>query len=240
MIHDAKGGLFTWALDVYIRRKLQSAFRGVWVRGAVPSSEGGLITYFNHSSFWDGFIAQQFTERTGMNGFAMMEEENLAKYRFHTRIGAFGVKRADPKSALSSIRYAREVLRRPKAAVVIFPEGELRAGQGPLLPLQRGVEVLARAANVRSVPIAVRYAFLEHEHPDVLIEVGTPHAPGPLSVFEQGLNETYARVMSARSLEGFTCLLRGRSSVQERWDSVRRLPATSGTSVASSSGAGPR
>jgi 1-acyl-sn-glycerol-3-phosphate acyltransferase len=150
------------------------------------------------------------------------------------------VKRGDPKSGLSSIRYAREVLRRPKAAVVIFPEGELHAGQGPLLPLQRGVEVLARTAGVRSVPIAVRYAFLEHEHPDVLIEVGTPHAPGPLSVFEQGLNETYARVMSARSLDGFTCLLRGRSSVQERWDSVRRLPATGGTSVASSSGAGPR
>jgi 1-acyl-sn-glycerol-3-phosphate acyltransferase len=225
VIRDAKGGLFTWVLDLYIRRKLQSAFRGVWVRGAVPSSEGGLITYLNHSSFWDGFVAQQLTERTGMNGFAMMEEENLAKYRFHTRIGAFGVRRGDPRSALASIRYAREVLRRPKAAVVIFPEGELRAGQGALGPLQRGVEVLARAANVRSVPVAVRYAFLEHEHPDVLIEFGTPHAPGPLARFEQGLSETYASVMSARSLEGFTCLLKGRSSVQERWDSFRRLPA---------------
>ncbi len=234
MIRDQKGGLFTWLLDRYIHRKLQGAFRGVWVRGAFPSAEGGLIAYFNHSSFWDGFIAQQLTELAGWNGFAMMEEENLAKYRFHTRIGAFGVRRGDAKSAMASIRYAREVLQRPKAALVIFPEGEIHAGQGPLGTLQRGIEVLARASKVRSVPIAVRYAFLEHEHPDVLIEIGTPHAPGPLADFEQGLGETYARVLSARSVEGFRRIVRGRTSVQERWDSVRRLPAASGSSVVTS------
>ncbi len=233
MIRDAKGGPFTWVLDRYIRRKVQRAFRGVWVRGSLPSSEGGLIAYLNHSSFWDGFMAHQLGQIAGWNAFAVMEEENLAKYRFHTRIGALGVRRGDPKSALGFIRYAREVLRRPKAALLIFPEGEIHAGQGPLGPLQRGVELLARTADVRCVPIALRYAFLEHEHPDVLIEVGTPHAPGPLAVFEQGLGEVYARVQSARSLEGFTRAVRGRTSVQERWDSVRRLPAPSGTSLTS-------
>jgi|APLak6261679142_1056127.scaffolds.fasta_scaffold00015_84 1-acyl-sn-glycerol-3-phosphate acyltransferase len=233
MIKDAKGGPFTWVLDRYIRRKVQGAFRGVWRRGSFPSSEGGLIAYLNHSSFWDGFMAHQIGQLAGWNAYAMMEEENLAKYRFHTRIGAFGVHRGDAKSALASIRYAKEVLQRPNAAVFIFPEGEIHAGQGPLGPLQRGVEVIARTAKVRCVPIAVRYAFLEHEHPDVLLEVGTPHAAGPLEIFEQGLAETYSRVMSARSLEGFTRVLAGRSGVQDRWDAVRQLPAhTTATSGA--------
>lgn len=225
MIRDAKGGLLTRALEWYVARKVRGAFRGVWVRGSIPGAEGGLLGYANHSSFWDGFLIHQLGKVAGWDGYALMEEENLAKYRFHARIGAFSVNRKDPRAALPSIRYAREVLARKNAAVVIFPEGELVPGQGPLAPLQRGVEVIARTAKVRCLPIALRYCFLEHEHPDVLIELGTPHAPGPLSHFEENLKRTYERVMSARSTEGFTRVIQGRTSVQERWDTVRRLPA---------------
>lgn len=226
MIRDAKGGLFTSVIDWYIRRKVRSAFRGVWVRGALPSSSSGLIAYLNHSSFWDGFIAHQLGQLASWDTYALMEEENLARYRFHARIGAISVRRRDPRSALETLRYARTVLERPNACLVIFPEGELRPGQGPLGPLSRGVEVLARSSKKLSVPIAVRYAFLEHEHPDVLIEIGTPHAPGPLADFEAGLEAVTQRVMSARSTDGFTLRLAGRTGVQDRWDSVRRLPST--------------
>ena len=230
MIRADKGGLFTGVLDWYIARKVRRAFRGVWVRGTLPGSEGGLLAYLNHSNFWDGFLVHQLAQVAGWNGFAMMDEANLAKYRFHTRIGAFSVRR-DPKSALAMLRYTRELLGQKDGAVFIFPEGQLRAGQGPLGPLQRGVELIARTSGARCLPIAIRYAFLEHEHPDVLIEVGPSHPPGPLSVFEDGLSAAYARVLAALSTEGFTCVIRGRRSVQERWDSVRRLPPSSGTSL---------
>lgn len=221
MIVDAKGGLFTRVLDWYVGRKVRRAFRGLWVRGELPSSSGGLVAYLNHSSFWDGFIAHQLARAAGWNAFAMMEEANLARYRFHARIGAFSVRRGDPRSALETLRYAKTLLGRPDACVVLFPEGELRPGQGPLGPLSRGVEVLARAAGVRCVPIAVRYAFLEHEHPDVLVEVGAVHAPGPLAVFEGALGAAWDRVMAARSTEGFALVVKGRRGVQERWDAAR-------------------
>lgn len=227
MIRDAKGGLSTRVLDWYIGRKVRAAFRGVWARGELPSSEGGLLVYANHSSFWDGFLVHQLARVAGWDAYAMMEEEHLARYRFHTRIGAFSVARGDPRSALASVRYTRTLLARPGAAVFVFPEGELRAGQGPLGPLRRGVEVIARTAGVRCLPIALRYAFLEHEHPDVLVEVGAPHPPGPANVFAERLEAVYARVMAARSTEGFTRLIAGRTSVQQRWDAVRGLPASS-------------
>lgn len=225
MIRDAKGGLFASVIDWYVHRKVKSAFRGLWVRGTLPSSSNGLVAYLNHSSFWDGFITHQLAKLAAWDVYAVMDEENLAKYRFHTRIGAFSIRRGDPRSAVETLRYAKSVLARPNACVVIFPQGEIRAGQGPLGPLSRGVEVLARSSKKLSVPIAIRYAFLEHEHPDVLIEVGTPHAPGDLSTYAQGLQTVYERVMAARSTEGFTLRLRGKSGVQERWDTVRRLPA---------------
>lgn len=226
MIHDAKGGLFGSAIDWYISRKVRRSFRGVWVRGELPSAKDGLIAYLNHSSFWDGFIAHQLGQLAGWDSYAIMEEANLAKYPFHTRIGAFSIRRGDARSAVETLRYAKSVLGRPDACVFIFPEGEIRAGQGPLGELSRGVEVLARTSRKPSVPIAIRYAFLEHEHPDVLIEVGPPHPPGELSSFKTALEAVYQRVLSARSTEGFQLRIKGKTSVQERWDTVRRLPAS--------------
>lgn len=228
MIRDAKGGPFTALLDWYIGRKVRGAFRGVWARGALPSADGGLLVYLNHSSFWDGFVLHQLGRAAGWNAFAMMEEANLAKYRFHTRIGAFSVRRGDRRSAVETVRYAADdVLKRERAALFVFPEGELRAGGGPLQPLRRGVEVIAKRAQVRCLPVAIRYAFLEHEYPDVLLEVGAPHPPDELPRFVAGLSEAYARVGEARSTDGFTRLVAGRSGVQARWDAVRRLPDSS-------------
>jgi len=224
VIRDAKGGPFTWLLDWYIGRKVRGAFRGVWARGALPSSEGGLLVYLNHSNFWDGFVLHQLGKAAGWDVYAMMAEENLAKYRFHARIGAFSVRRGDRHSAVESLRYAVELTERPRAAVCVFPEGELRPGGGPPAALQRGVEVIARRAGVRCLPVAIRYAFLEHEKPDVLLEVGTPHAAAELPVFEASLRELHARVMEARDTTGFTCLVEGRRGAKDRWDAVKGLP----------------
>ncbi len=88
------------------------------------------------------------------------------------------------------------------------------------------MELLARAAQVECVPVALRYAFFEHERPDVLVEVGTPHAAGPLDALPAapgGGGATGWR--SATSLEGFTREVRGGSGVAERWDAVRGLRA---------------
>lgn len=222
MIRDAKGGLFSWVVERYVERKVRRSFRGVWVRGALPPSEKGLLVYLNHSSFWDGFIAHQLGKLAGWDAYAMMEEVNLAKYPFHTRIGAFSVRRGDQQSALETLRYAKALLARPKGAVVIFPQGEIRCGAA-LGPLSRGVEALAKTARVPSVAIALRYAFFEHELPDVLVEVGEPHRPAALVRFEAELDAVHTRVNEALSTEGFTLAIRGRAGVQQRWDAARQL-----------------
>jgi 1-acyl-sn-glycerol-3-phosphate acyltransferase len=222
VIRDAKGGVPTRVLEWYVARKVRSAFRGVWVRGELPAADGGLLCYLNHSSFWDGFLVHQLAKVAGWDGYAVMEEQHLSRYRFHARIGAFSVRRGEPASATQTMRYAaRDVLRRPGAAVMIFPEGELRPGAATLGPFSRGVEVLARLANVRSVPMALRYAFLEHEHPDVLVEVGVPHAPDGLDRYRRELEAVHARVGAATSTEGFRPVITGRQGVQQRWDTFR-------------------
>jgi 1-acyl-sn-glycerol-3-phosphate acyltransferase len=224
MITDAKQPLLTWGLGQYVEWKLRRAFRGIWLGGALPEGDEPVLAYLNHSSFWDGFLAHVLATRSGRDGYAVMEEQNLAKYRFLTRIGAFSIRRNDSHSALQTFRHARAVLKRPKATVFIFPQGRIIPNAAPPLKFERGAEVLAKMAKVRCVPVALRYAFFEHEHPDVLIEVGETHAPEPLAAMESRLNALVSRVQSLQDVSALRPLVRGSRSVAERWDAVRGLP----------------
>jgi 1-acyl-sn-glycerol-3-phosphate acyltransferase len=223
VIEAHKSGLATRVVEAYLRRKMRSAFRGLWVRGQLPAAEQGLVVYANHTSWWDGFVAHQLGKLAGWDAYCVMEERNLQRYRFLARIGAFSIQPGKVGASLAALRYARGLLRRPRAAVLVFPEGEIRPfGELPLR-LQGGVEVLARSAGVPCLPVAIRYAFFEHEKPDVLLEVGTAEAPAPPEVLRQRLEALVMRLGRVTRLDGFQRLLAGGRGVSERWDRVRGL-----------------
>ncbi|OJT24920.1 acyltransferase [Archangium sp. Cb G35] len=226
MIRAAKGGLFGWVLDGYVGWKFRSAFRGLWVRGQLPGGEGARLVYANHSNWWDGFVLHQVGQAAGWDTYCVMEERNLERYRFLSRLGAFSIRRGEAASSLETLRYARELLGRPGAAVCIFPEGGLRPFGVLPLKLERGVELLARVGQVECVPLAIRYAFFEHERPDVLVEVGAPHGAGALARFQSELEGSVRRLSGVTGLEGFTRVVSGGLGVAERWDAVRgRAPS---------------
>jgi len=222
MIRDAKSRLWTPWIERYVGWKLRRAFRGVWWDGPLPEGDRGLILYANHASFWDGFAAWALCHRAGRDGYALMEERNLSRYRFLSRLGAFSIRRNDSFSALESLRYCRKVLLRARSAVVVFPQGEMSSRPGPVV-FERGVEVLARMSGVACVPVALRYAFFEHEYPDVLIRVGAAHAGEELAGMEERLNALVAGLGEAAGVEGFEPLIRGRRSVAQRWGAARGL-----------------
>lgn len=224
MISAKKGGVAEALLDRYVAGKVRSAFRGVWMRGTLPA-DGPLLVYANHPGFWDGFVMQRLAAATRREGYCLMDETNLRRYRFLRRLGAFSIRRGDPRSTLESVRYAARLLARPRAMVVVFPEGELRPFGSPL-DLERGVEVLARLARATCVPVAIRYAFFEHERPDVLLEIGAAHVPRPRGECALRLAAVVARAAAASSPAGFAPVVRGRRSAAERWDAVRGLAAT--------------
>jgi 1-acyl-sn-glycerol-3-phosphate acyltransferase len=216
-----KRGPFARLVAGYVHRKVRRAFRGVWVRGTLPPSDASVLVYANHTNFWDGFIAAELCWAAGWDGYCMMEERQLARYRFLARLGAFSIRRGDAHSALETLRYARGLLARPATAVVVFPEGVLRpSGSGPH-PLERGVELLSRQADVRCLPVGIRYRFFEHELPDVVLALGEPHGAAPLDVFTDRLAAAVADVDERRPLDEFRPLVHGRRSVMERWDAVR-------------------
>jgi 1-acyl-sn-glycerol-3-phosphate acyltransferase len=228
VIRAQKGGLGTWAVQTYLRAKMRSAFRGLWVRGALPDPDAGLLLYANHTSWWDGFVMHALAQAAGWDGYCLMEEKNLKRYRFLTRVGAFSVHPRNVSSTLASLRYARGLLQEEGAAVVVFPEGEIRPfGESPLR-LEGGGEVLARAADAVCLPVAIRYAFFEDEKPDVLLEVGAAHPPVPLAAFADKLGACVHSLQAVRRLDGFRRVWAGRPGVAERWDKLRGLGGPGG------------
>lgn len=225
MIAARKGGLLGACIDAYVGWKVRRAFRGVWLRGALPDGERPLVVYANHGGFWDGFVAHQLCRAGGWDGYCMMEEHNLARYRFLSHIGAFSIRRRDARSTLETFRYARSLLARRRAAVFVFPEGELRPVPALPLRLERGVEVLARFAGARCAPLAMRYVFLEDERPDVLLAIGEAHPPAALPELQARLEALLEALLETRDTAGFRRLVRGRRSAAARWDAVRGLGA---------------
>ena len=215
MIPARKGGLLGWCVNRYVHAKIRSSFRAVWVRGPLSSLSRGTLLYANHPGFWDGFIVHALSTAAGWDGYCLMEEGQLARFGFLSRLGAFSIRRGDARSAVESLRYVRALLRTP-TAVLVFPEGQLHSHCRPA-PFERGVEVLARSSRADCLPIALRYAFFEHELPEVLVEVGLPHAPGELGVFEANLAALCAGLQRARPADGFRLLMRGRRGIAERW-----------------------
>ncbi len=90
------------------------------------------------------------------------------------RIGAYSVVRGTADRA--SFAYTREVLARPGAKLVLFPEGEVYSQNDSLLPFQTGAIQLALwgrdaarknepGAQVSLLPCALRYRFLRDVKP---------------------------------------------------------------------------
>lgn len=223
MITAAKHTLMSWLVGRYVDGKLRSAFRGIWCSGALPEGDESLIMYANHSNFWDGFATHAFLRHQRRDGYALMEEPQLARYRFLRHLGAFSIRRGDARSTIETFKYATKLLAKPRTAICIFPEGVLEARPRRPLRLERGVEVLAKRAGVRCVPVAMQFAFYEHEYPDLVLHVGNAHAPEGPEDMSARLETLMNEQAQLKNCTGLTPMLRGRRSVAERWDAVRRL-----------------
>ena len=55
----------------------------------------------------------------------MMEDKQMHEHGLFKRIGAFSVNLENPRSAVRSLRYAVESMKRPHSSLFIYPEGRI-------------------------------------------------------------------------------------------------------------------
>lgn len=107
---------------------------------------GPVIVYANHSSWWDGHLAMFLNEECWhLDGYVMMEEKQLARYRFFTHVGGFLIDRQEARSAMRTLDYAAQLMSaQPGRVLLLFPQGEILANDARPLSFFNGTAHLVK------------------------------------------------------------------------------------------------
>ena len=228
--------LVYWGL---VRPALWSHFDRVWIKreGPIPQpADGPLIVYMNHPSWWDGYMAfvlNRMLLRGRYQGYAMMEQPQLERYRFFSWSGAFSVHRHDARSAMRSVRYIGRLLaERRNRCMYIFPQGEITPNDRRPLAIFSGLARVVRLAGGATLwPAALRYEFRGEQRPEAFIRIGPAHH-APARADARALSQEVGRRLTAAcdalrdeytagDLDGYEVLLRGRPGVNRLFDIAR-------------------
>jgi 1-acyl-sn-glycerol-3-phosphate acyltransferase len=225
-----------WAralFDPYLRRLFRRHFHALRLLGEAPLPDPALplLIVPNHSSWWDGFFLHFLNARLlGRRLHLMMLEEQLRRFPFFRRVGAFGIRPGAPRAVAGALDYAVAVLADPANALCLFPQGRMSHPDQRPLGFRPGLGWIMTKHDgpLALLPLAMRCDFYEDQRPEALFlfDVCHPLAGGPrpdVQWVEQRVDALLEQVgRAARGREEGQVLLRGRRQLSER--RARRRP----------------
>jgi 1-acyl-sn-glycerol-3-phosphate acyltransferase len=207
------------AMLAALRMTVRGGLAGVWARGRPPA--GPAVWAANHHSWWDPFIAGALLATAGHRMVMLADVANVRQYRFARRIGVVGTD--ELRTALAAVRGG--------ATLVIYPEGRLLPA-GPPGPLAPGAAWSAARAPARLYSVAVRVVIRGHQYPEAYVVFSEVDASGPRTQVTRRLGDRLREDLASldrlgatadprRPLPGFTRVIQGRRSWDERVDAAR-------------------
>jgi 1-acyl-sn-glycerol-3-phosphate acyltransferase len=138
------------------------------------SPELPLIITPNHISWWDGFFVDYLTRKfLNRRGFIMMLENQLSRYWFFQKIGAFSIDPAHTKKIVESANYIKKLLQHPKNFVILYPQGEIEPYEKRPLTLKRGLQLFLKTTpEVQVLIVGFKIQYYNQKRPSVLCKFG--------------------------------------------------------------------
>ena len=161
----------------YLTWLFKRHFHTIQLLGAPPEipNDLPLLLLPNHSTWWDGFFVYLLNKRIfRRTAYLMMLEEQLSKYRFFAKIGAYSIEPGNRRGIVESLEYTLGLLNERMSLVSVFPQGELLPWHTRPLGYKRGVEwILQRYGKpIAVLPLAIRAEFLGERLPSVFFLFG--------------------------------------------------------------------
>jgi hypothetical protein len=205
---------------------VRGGLRGVWLRGLPPP--GAFVFAANHHSWWDPFVAMVLLHQLDRSSCVLMLQQNLDRYPFARPLGVFGT--GEHRRGLAYLRAGR--------VLVVFPEGGLRPA-GPPGKLAGGAAWYATRAGVPLWAAAARVLMRGQQAPEAYVSAAevaaevAAGAGGTTAVLTARLARQLADQLAdlerlnassdpRAALPGFTPVVAGRRSWDERVDQVAR------------------
>jgi 1-acyl-sn-glycerol-3-phosphate acyltransferase len=217
--------------DAFIRRSVAAHFRAVYARVTeLPARDHPVIIFANHHYWWDGFLCYVLGKQWKLPLSMWMEE-----WRWFPPFWALGALPYPPGDTMVRARTVRQTVRllqNPPRVLFLFPEGVLHAGFH-LLPFKRSLFWLAqRVPDAQVLPLAIVISPTLHQYPRAFLHLGASFRAYGCSADEwlaeahqkmtQMLESLRQEVECLDTVEktrqaGFSQLVKGRASVNERW-----------------------
>ncbi|MGN0196388.1 MAG: lysophospholipid acyltransferase family protein [Candidatus Gastranaerophilaceae bacterium] len=169
--------------DLFFYNMLENRFHSMLVKNEElfenRNKDVATIFYAPHGNWWDGIVGYNMLRRVFHHTVRMMVEE-MNRFPLFSRAGAFPVNKRSPQEAMKSLKYAIDDLgQNPDHGLWIFPQGIIKPPNYRPFEFQTGMTYIAekvaqKYGAINMVPIAVAFAFLREDSPEVLVEVGQP------------------------------------------------------------------
>ncbi|MBU2492495.1 MAG: lysophospholipid acyltransferase family protein [Bacteroidetes bacterium] len=212
-----KAGHKKWArllFDFYIKRELKKHFSHFYLVNNYPqvNKESPLVITPNHISWWDGFFIDYICNKeVGRRIYVMMLEEQLRKYKFFRKLGAYSVNLGNGFSVKDTILYTREIVSDPANVTVIYPQGEIEPFEKRPMVLKEGIKLFVKGnqGNVIVLPVGFKIQYYNEKKPAVIIRFGEPLKSetviNDFKVYENKFTENLDLLNNAAINKNFIC-----------------------------------
>ncbi len=180
MIRPAKSIWVQRAFRLYNRRYLGRSFHRIHLDGDLTALRGDgqtpLLLCLNHSSWWDLLLGVYLDElMPEWDSYAPMDERQLERYRFFSRLGVIGVDRTSLHGAREFVDYCQELLEGKQRLLCITSQGEFTSNTARPIRFQPGIGAIAGKLSAFSVATVVfDYEFWSEKRPEAFISVRPP------------------------------------------------------------------
>ncbi len=189
-----------WAriiFDIYIDRLLKKNFSNFFLANNFPliDEKFSLILTPNHISWWDGFFIDYIVKKLSKRKFhIMMLEEQLKRYWFFQKLGAYSIDPENKSSLITTVKYTNEILKNKNNLAVIYPQGTIEPFEKRPLTIKEGLQLFVSdfSEDLIVVPVAFKIQYYEDKNPAVITRFGNSlKAKIIKSDFDLFINEFY-------------------------------------------------
>lgn len=197
---------FKW----YVRYLFGKRFRNVWLQRDYNPESRSTLYFLNHHSWWDGITPLLLNEFVlNQKARAIMEDVQIRKFRFFTKIGAMSINRTNIRSAMITLKAASDWLKKENTSLFLYPEGKITNPHDPIRFESGLMRIKKWSPNCDIVPIAMYISHQRDNKPELFIQIGPPCRMETLQDHETALQQllVQTRTDSLSENHGYTRLI---------------------------------
>lgn len=103
----------------------------------------------------------------------MMLEEQLSRYWFFKKVGAFSIDPTHTKKITETVQYVQSLLENPENFVILYPQGEIEPFEMRPLTLKRGLQLFLKTTpEVQVLLVGFKIQYYNQKRPSLLVKFG--------------------------------------------------------------------